>query len=71
MSDKALTYHIWPENPEAHLYRITLTIANPASQQVVSLPAWIPGSYLIRGSDKTRESKQEGRPPVGRPDSLS
>jgi predicted metalloprotease with PDZ domain len=32
----------------AHLLRITLQIAAPASQQQVSLPVWIPGSYLVR-----------------------
>jgi predicted metalloprotease with PDZ domain len=32
----------------AHLYQVTLTLSRPAAQQVVSLPVWIPGSYLIR-----------------------
>lgn len=32
----------------AHLYQITLTIAEPAITQHVSLPVWIPGSYLVR-----------------------
>ena len=32
----------------AHLYRVTLTVAEPAAQQRVSLPVWIPGSYLVR-----------------------
>ncbi|MBC7995245.1 MAG: M61 family metallopeptidase [Rhizobacter sp.] len=32
----------------AHLYRVTLTIPQPAPDQRVSLPAWIPGSYLVR-----------------------
>jgi predicted metalloprotease with PDZ domain len=32
----------------AHLYRVTLTIAEPAADQRVSLPVWIPGSYLVR-----------------------
>ena len=32
----------------AHLFRVTLTIARPAARQTVSLPVWIPGSYLVR-----------------------
>ncbi len=32
----------------AHLFNITLTIAAPAMTQHVSLPVWIPGSYLVR-----------------------
>ncbi|MDB5730118.1 MAG: peptidase, partial [Variovorax sp.] len=32
----------------AHLFAVTLTIEAPAARQRVSLPAWIPGSYLVR-----------------------
>ncbi|RYF80515.1 MAG: M61 family peptidase [Comamonadaceae bacterium] len=32
----------------AHLYAVTLRINAPVAQQRVSLPAWIPGSYLMR-----------------------
>ena len=32
----------------AHLYAITLRIEAPAAPQRLSLPAWIPGSYLLR-----------------------
>ncbi len=32
----------------AHLYQVTLTIAEPAITQHVSLPVWIQGSYLVR-----------------------
>lgn len=42
-------YHILPSSPEAHLFHITLTIPEPDPEgQVLSLPAWIPGSYMIR-----------------------
>lgn len=45
----AIHYHILPSSPEAHLFEITLTVQRPAADgQVVSLPAWIPGSYMIR-----------------------
>jgi predicted metalloprotease with PDZ domain len=32
----------------AHLFDVTLTIAKPAAAQRVSMPVWIPGSYLVR-----------------------
>ena len=42
-------YTITSNDLAAHLFEVTLTIANPdAAGQVVSLPAWIPGSYMIR-----------------------
>lgn len=42
-------YTITPRDPAAHLFGITLTIDRPAANgQVFSLPAWIPGSYMIR-----------------------
>jgi len=44
-----LRYTIIPSKPEAHLFEITLTIKKPdPSGQVLWLPAWIPGSYMIR-----------------------
>ena len=33
---------------QAHLFRVTMTVAAPVAQQTVSLPVWIPGSYLVR-----------------------
>lgn len=42
-------YRIIPIDPVMHLFEVTLTIAEPSSEgQIVSLPAWIPGSYMIR-----------------------
>ncbi|HEA25778.1 MAG TPA: M61 family peptidase, partial [Ectothiorhodospiraceae bacterium] len=42
-------YHVTPSNPEAHLFEIKLTIQQPApAGQRLTLPAWIPGSYMIR-----------------------
>lgn len=32
----------------AHRYRVTLTVPQPAADQHLSLPVWIPGSYLVR-----------------------
>jgi predicted metalloprotease with PDZ domain len=42
-------YSILPINPAAHLYLATCNIPEPdQSGQLFSLPAWIPGSYMIR-----------------------
>jgi len=44
-----IEYRIRPLRPEAHLFEVTLTVANPTPEgQAFSLPAWIPGSYMIR-----------------------
>jgi len=46
---EALKYSIRPADPAAHLFEVRLTIADPdPAGQVLSLPAWIPGSYMIR-----------------------
>lgn len=44
----ALHYRVQLHDLHAHLYRVTLTIAQPSAQQQLSLPVWIPGSYLVR-----------------------
>jgi predicted metalloprotease with PDZ domain len=41
-------YQVRVQNLHAHLFGITLTIAQPTADQLVSLPTWIAGSYLIR-----------------------
>ena len=41
-------YRIEPADLHAHLFHVTLTIAQPQAQQRVALPVWIPGSYLVR-----------------------
>ncbi len=44
-----IEYRIVPFNPRAHLYRVTLVVDNPdPGGQRFALPAWIPGSYMIR-----------------------
>jgi predicted metalloprotease with PDZ domain len=44
-----IRYRIQPKHPEAHLFEVTCTVADPdPSGQRFALPAWIPGSYLIR-----------------------
>lgn len=45
----AIQYRITSSDAGAHLFEVSLTVANPAVEgQVFSLPAWIPGSYMIR-----------------------
>ena len=42
-------YEIHPLNPQAHLFEVTCTVQTPdPSGQRFRLPAWVPGSYLIR-----------------------
>ena len=44
-----IRYTILPARPEAHLYRVTCTVEEPdPSGQQFALPAWVPGSYMIR-----------------------
>ncbi|HJV63052.1 MAG TPA: PDZ domain-containing protein [Albitalea sp.] len=43
-----ISYRIDIADAHAHLFRVTLTVPNPASRQRLSLPVWIPGSYLVR-----------------------
>ncbi len=45
----AIAYTIVPSDLGAHLFDVTVTVAAPAPDgQVFALPAWIPGSYMIR-----------------------
>jgi predicted metalloprotease with PDZ domain len=38
-----------PKDLAGHLFNVTVTVAAPAADgQVFALPAWIPGSYMIR-----------------------
>lgn len=44
-----IRYAIAPLQPEAHLFAVTVTVDAPdPAGQVFTLPAWIPGSYMIR-----------------------
>ena len=53
-----ISYQVCPANLHAHLYQVTLTIARPQALQHVSLPAWIPGSYLLREFAKSLQRLQ-------------
>ena len=45
-------YRIEAADPHARLFTVTLTVAHPQEQQELSLPVWIPGSYLVREFSK-------------------
>lgn len=46
---ESVQYRIVPFDPVMHLFEVTLTINKPDSEgQLLSLPAWIPGSYMVR-----------------------
>ncbi|MGQ2979792.1 MAG: M61 family metallopeptidase [Polaromonas sp.] len=47
-----ITHRIDIADVHAHLFRVTLTIPRPDALQRLSLPVWIPGSYLVREVSK-------------------
>lgn len=50
---QTIHYVISPSDPKGHLYHVTLSIPKPNQPvQTLSLPNWIPGSYLIRDFSK-------------------
>lgn len=57
-------YEITFADPAGHLLEITLTLSQPASEQRLAMPTWIPGSYLIREFARhvvTLSAEQAGR----------
>jgi predicted metalloprotease with PDZ domain len=51
----------------AHLFAVTLLVEQPAKNQRVSLPVWIPGSYLVREFSQhlqNLQAWQDGQPVV-------
>ena len=53
----AIQYTVWPADLHGHRFRVKLHIAEPNSDgQILQMPAWIPGSYLIRDFSKHIES---------------
>jgi len=43
-----IRYRVEVANLHTHRFSVTLTLAAPAARQVLRLPVWIPGSYLVR-----------------------
>jgi len=67
MNRKPLLYSLEPVDLSGHRLRATLKIAEPDPRgQILSLPAWIPGSYLIRDFSRHIEeiSARAGKQPV-------
>lgn len=49
MTTDQIVYRIQPKDLAGHIFTVSLTVANPAEDgQIFALPAWIPGSYMIR-----------------------
>ncbi len=58
-------YRVQALDVDAHLFSVQLHIARPAAGQTLSLPVWIPGSYLVREFSKNLQglsAEQDGRP---------
>src|SRR5688572_18712620 len=61
----AITYRIEPHDLHAHQFRVTLTVPRPDAAQRLSLPVWIPGSYMVREFARhlsRLEARQGGKP---------
>ena len=57
-------YTVDASQQHAHLFKVTLHIEKPLVGQIVSLPVWIPGSYLVREFSKNLQNlkaKQGGK----------
>jgi len=59
-------YQIVAHDPAAHIFKVKCFIDSPASDgQVFSLPAWIPGSYMVRDFAKNIiriNARSDGKP---------
>ncbi|HSI60800.1 MAG TPA: PDZ domain-containing protein [Ideonella sp.] len=58
-----ILYRIDVADASAHRFQVTLTLPAPAAEQVLSLPVWIPGSYMVRefGRHLSRLSASQGK----------
>lgn len=68
MKTESILYALVPHDLGGHRLRISLTIADPDPQgQSLALPAWIPGSYLIRDFARQVETitARSGKQSVG------
>ncbi|HEV8691171.1 MAG TPA: PDZ domain-containing protein [Ideonella sp.] len=59
----AIRYRISISDASAHRYQVQMVVPAPASGQRLSLPVWIPGSYMVRefGRHLSRLTAQQGR----------
>ncbi|WP_296509760.1 peptidase M61 [Rhodoferax sp.] len=44
----AVHYRVEVPDVHSHLFKVHMTVATPVANQTLRLPAWIPGSYLLR-----------------------
>jgi predicted metalloprotease with PDZ domain len=59
-----VTYRVDIPDPHTHQFRVTLVLPQPAAAQRLSLPVWIPGSYMVREFGRhlsQLEARQGGR----------
>lgn len=57
MKNEPILYSVTPFDPAGHRLKVSLTIQDPdPNGQELSLPAWIPGSYLIRDFSRQVET---------------
>ncbi|MGL5002412.1 MAG: M61 family metallopeptidase, partial [Casimicrobium sp.] len=57
-------YRLEFTDPAGHYLDVTMTIESPDARQTISMPAWIPGSYMIREFSKnvvSLKATQSGR----------
>ena len=61
-----IDYRVEPGDLHGHQFRVTLTVAQPAADQQVSLPVWINGSYMVRDFARHLSGLEarQGRRPV-------
>jgi predicted metalloprotease with PDZ domain len=60
-----ITYRVDLPDPRTHQFRVTLDLPQPAAEQRLSLPVWIPGSYMVREFGRhlsQLEASQGGKP---------
>jgi predicted metalloprotease with PDZ domain len=61
-----VVYHVRMPDPDAHLFEVSCRIEEPDREgQSFSMPAWIPGSYLVRDYARhvvTVEAEADGQP---------
>ena len=58
MARAAIAYEVRVADLHAHLFHVRLTVQRPAGLQQLSLPVWIPGSYLVREFSKNLQQLQ-------------
>ena len=68
MKPAPIRYRIVPRHPEAHLFEVIVRVEKPdPAGQTLTLPAWIPGSYMVRDFARhvVRIAGRCGRRPIG------